>query len=351
MYKIITTSLVLLFTTIFYAQEKPTAENTGYTGTLTNYTGSTTIQTDNTVIENKLISGTIRIYANNVTIRNCKITTGGFYGIDIKEGENILIEDCEIEGMQSAAILGRNFTARRCNIWNSGADGIKPYSNFLIESCYFHHLGYVEDAHADGIQLVREGGGIITGNNFDMGPASGYKNSQCIIIQSNDAAVDDIVIDGNWINGGGYSVQIRERNYGPPTNISITNNLFGRDAQFGTHIIDGDNSVTNNVFNCNRYEDTNELVEGTTCDETLSTNNIELSNNIISYPNPITNELYVLENQGANYELYSNTGKLIMKNTITSNNFNVKTNNLTSGIYVLKIFTKEGVTTKKIIKN
>ncbi len=350
MYKIIITSLILLFTTNFYAQEKPTATNTGYSGELTAYTGTTNIQTDNTVIENKLISGTITINANNVTIKNCKITTGGFYGVNVKTGENALIEDCEIEGMQSAAILGRNFTARRCNIWNSGADGIKPYSNFLIEACYFHHLGYVEDAHADGIQLVREGDGVITGNNFDMGPEEGYKNSQCIIIQSNDAAVDDIVIDSNWINGGGFSVQIRERNYGLPTNISITNNLFGRDAQFGTHIVDGDDAVTNNIINCNRYEDTNELVEDTTCDETLSINTIETSN-IKSFPNPVINELHILENKGALYELYSNTGKLVMKNVITSNNYDVKTNALSSGVYFMKIFTEEGVTTKKIIKN
>ena len=47
---------------------------------------------------------------------------------------------------------------------------------------------------------------------------------------------DDITIDNNGINGGGYSAQVR----GMPTNITVTNNKFGTDYNNGVIIADVD---------------------------------------------------------------------------------------------------------------
>jgi hypothetical protein len=233
---------------------KPNASNTGTSGSLTASSGFT-ITTDNAVIEDLDISGTVKVQANNVTIRNCRISTGGYYGIQCTFGyTGLLIEDCEIEGMQSAGIYGSNFTARRVHIHNSGADAIKPGSNFVIESCYLTDLGYITTSHADGVQMVSGGDGVIRWNNFDMPhDEPGYKNSQCIIIQTNNGLIDDVVIHENWINGGGYSVQIRDKGngYGAPTNIEITDNQFGRDYQFGIMITDGSPTISGNVWEDN----------------------------------------------------------------------------------------------------
>lgn len=344
--------LVLLFVfTLFsfertIAQTKPNSTNTGTTGNLTTYSGSADITIAGAIIENYIINGSLNIKANNVTVRNCLINTTGTYGIRSNYGyTGLLIEDCEITGMTSAAILASDFIARRCNIWHSGADGIKPTNNFLIEACYFHHLGYITTAHADGIQMVAGSNGQILNNNFDM-PYNepGYKNSQCMIISTNNAIIDNITIDGNWVNGGGYSIQIRDKGngYGNPTNVSITNNLFGTDYQFGVSVLDG-----NVVWECNKWEDTGNYIGSCS---TLGNNNNQLNATFISYPNPVQDNFNIIDSNEADYELYNGLGELISKNKITSSTYKIDMSTLPRGIYFIKINNDNKSSFKKIIK-
>jgi len=260
-----------LFTILFLpfslcAQERPGPDNTGPLvpePELVEYTGSRTIRTPGTVIEGVLINGTINIQADNVTIRNFVIRTGGVYGINIRSGENHLFEDGLITGPRSSAILGSDFTARRLEITHLGGDGFKPRRNFTIENNWVHRLGYIDGSHADGVQMVgsNEGNGIIRYNFFDMVnnqqiPSEGrsYSNSQCIIIQTNNGSIDNVLIQGNWFDGAGFQVLINERNgNGAPTNITITENIFGLvglpHAQFGPlSLRGGDYNEFNNQF-------------------------------------------------------------------------------------------------------
>lgn len=263
-----------------YAQnfDKPGPNNTGPTtaeNALKPYTGPTTITTDGTIIEGVSMTKQLTIQASNVTIRNFFLDTGNFYGIRIIEGDNIVIEDGIIQGMKSAAVLGSNFTARRLEIRNSGADGFKPNSNFLIESNWLHSLGYIEDAHADGLQMVNGGNGIVRGNNFDMPhDAPGYKNSQCFIISTNVGVIDNLLIEKNWVNGGGFSIQVLDKGvgYGDPTNIQIIDNRFGTDYQFGILRLDVDATLSGNVWDAtgvsidNQTDDNTDEEESPTID-------------------------------------------------------------------------------------
>ena len=203
----------------------------------TPYTGRTTIVEDGTVLENFTFEGILRINANNVTIRNCVMSGVGTYAIHIYDGTTgTVIEDCILENMQSAAILGSNFIASRLEIRNSGSDAIKAFHNFTIEDSWFHHLGFLEGAHADGVQMVQGSNGVIRGNHFDMAyDEEGYRNSQCIILGTNDGVIDNILIEGNWLNGGNYCLVVKDKGngWGDPTNITIINNQFGPDYQFG----------------------------------------------------------------------------------------------------------------------
>jgi len=263
----------LLFLIVFllplstYAQERPGPDNTGPLvdeSQLVEYTGRTTIRTDNTVIEGVIINGTLNIEADNVTLRNFIIRSEGIYGINIRSGTGHLFEDGLIYGPTSAAILGGDFTARRLEITHSGADGFKARRNFVIENNWLHSLGYIDGAHADGLQMVgnNEGNGIIRYNFFDMrndvpipGENRNYAASQCIIIQTNNGSIDDVLIQGNWFDGAGFQVLINERNdNGPPTNITITENIFGLEglpfAQFGPLSLRGGvYNEFNNQFN------------------------------------------------------------------------------------------------------
>ncbi len=93
-------------------------------------------------------------------------------------------------------------------------------------------------------------------------------------------------------------------------------------------------------------------INGTEISEcpTLSTDNNEVFSNAIKVTNPVTNVLTI--NGPAGFELkeatlYNILGKQILSTTNTT----VNTSKLSSGMYILKIKNKEGLTaTKKIIK-
>ncbi|MBX2849586.1 MAG: right-handed parallel beta-helix repeat-containing protein [Acidiferrobacterales bacterium] len=214
----------------------PGPNNTGITLPLT-ASDSITVSIDATLIENLDIKGCVNVRANNVVIRNVRINCSSFYGINISSGyTGTLIEDVEIFGMLSAGILGSDFIVRRANIHDSGSDAVKPYRNAVIESSWFHRLGTIVGSHSDGVQMVSGGNVTIRGNNIDMPyDLAGFTNSQCMIIQTNNGPIDDVLIEGNWLNGGGYCVQINDqaKGYGAPTNVRIIDNKFGRDCQFG----------------------------------------------------------------------------------------------------------------------
>jgi hypothetical protein len=209
----------------------------------------TTITQDGTVLEGVYISGNVTVNADNVTIRNFKIETGSSYGVQAN-GKNLLLEDGEITGMASAGVYGSGFTARRLFVHNSGNDAFKPVRDVVIEDSYIRELGYAADSHADGVQMVNGGNVVIRRNNFVMHDQPGFSNSQVIIVQTNNGPVDNVTVEGNWINGGGFSLQFRDKDqgYGAPTNIAIRNNRFGDDYQFGPWSLDGNPVVCGNVW-------------------------------------------------------------------------------------------------------
>jgi hypothetical protein len=119
-------------------------------------------------------------------------------------------------------------------------------------------------SHADGNQ-TREGGNVLMlANNFDMpSPAvvsnlDGFASNACSINQAKAGPIDGLVMEGNWINGGNYSVFFTSIGY-TLSNCALVNNLFGRDYQYGPLMISG--PVNPIVISGNRWEDTNELMD------------------------------------------------------------------------------------------
>lgn len=238
---------------------KPGPSNTGATGPL-QASGGFTIKTAGAIIKDLEITGCLNVDADNVRIQNVRINCNSFYGIRIvSDRTGTVIEDVEIYGMRSAGVFGSDFTLRRANIHDSGNDAVKPGRNVVIENSWFHRLGSLPDAHADGVQMVSGGNVIIRANNFDMPYfLSDFRNSQCMIIQTNNGPIDNVLIEKNWLNGGGYCVQINDKGngYGGPTNVRIIDNQFGRDCQFG--ILRFRN--TSVELSGNTYEDTGEPI-------------------------------------------------------------------------------------------
>ncbi len=184
---------------------------------------------DGVTYENFELEGTIKIDADNVTLRNFRID-GGHYGVDVAGGHSgILIEDGEIYGIASAGILGVGFTGRRLYVHDSDGDGLKVQGSggpTLVEASFIEKLGRGAEAHADGNQT--RGGANITFrcNNIYMPypgtmgyPGDPYKSNATFMLQLD---IENFVIEDNWLVGGNYTIY-------SSGGASVINNRFGRE--------------------------------------------------------------------------------------------------------------------------
>jgi hypothetical protein len=179
------------------------------------------ISESGTVVENVHVHGDIEIVegATDVTIRNFRITTDGYWGIFVRDGSDIVIEDGEIDGMDAIddAIRGGSYTARRLYIHDIGGDSFKADGDNVLECNYVTSIGQAPGAHGDGVQMMGGGEIYLTANNFDLTTG---ELTACIFPFGTDPVSGPVYADGNRLNGGAYIVYCHE-------NLHMTNNVFG----------------------------------------------------------------------------------------------------------------------------
>ena len=195
----------------------PDETNTGAKGTLTPRSGDITVDVDGTILENFDLKGAIRVYANNVTIRNVKITTGGYWPI-LFDGTGGVVDDSTGVGTvnSQACVGGSGMTIRRLNCSGAG-DGIKLGSNSTMTDSYIHDLGTSPEAHNDGCELGSEN---VTVRHNTILNAQGQ--TAAVFIGAS-APSTNILVEDNVLAGGGYTV------YGPDpgsSNVRVVNNKF-----------------------------------------------------------------------------------------------------------------------------
>lgn len=237
------------------AHPRPGPTTTGVpAGVTLTPSGSIEVTEEGAVIEGLDVDGTITVLADNVTIRNCRITSSDYYPIRYFDNDNVglVVEDTEIAGSPpaTAGISFANYTARRVNVHGS-ADGFKADSNVLIEDCWIHDLSNGPDEHNDGVQST--GGKGVTLRHNDV---SGASNAA---VQTGDegGATEDLLLECNWFFGGGWTLNIRGSGATVPTGTQILFNRFGRDAGYGPWTIDDPSpTIVGNV-----YDDNEEPIE------------------------------------------------------------------------------------------
>jgi hypothetical protein len=74
-------------------------------------------------------------------------------------------------------------------------------------------------SHYDGIQVRGVRGMLLRGNNFDLGPWEEMYNA-AIFLENANGGNYDVVIDRNWIGGGGYTLYLFA------ANVQFTNNVM-----------------------------------------------------------------------------------------------------------------------------
>src|SRR5262249_17918336 len=129
----------------------PDASNTGVPqGTvLHKRTENIVVRQDGTVLDGLDLTGSVDVYANNVVIRNSRISGTNWWGVHLRDGyRNLTVEDCEISGngvqqMQYGIASGGGVvTARRNNV-HTISNGIDVPVG-LIEDNYVHDPKYFD---------------------------------------------------------------------------------------------------------------------------------------------------------------------------------------------------------------
>lgn len=90
-------------------------------------------------------------------------------------------------------------------------------------------------------------------------------------------------------------------------------------------------------------------------DSSLASNDIEIKNTNLIYPNPSNGSFYIEQKStgNVNLEIVDFNGRIVYSSSYNSSgNFKKQINtNLPKGIYIIKIVTNDGVNTSKLIIN
>ena len=192
-----------------------------------------TITEDGTILDGVEVHGQIDVEADDVTIRDSRVRTDGHhYGIRVHGGaDDVLLEDVDVRGTDERCrigVVGARYTARRLDV--SGCeDGFRVGSDTTVEDSHVHDLRVTDDSHNDAIQSTGARGLRIVGNTLE---APYRAQTAAILLQSNNAPVDDVLIEDNRLSGGTYTVYLRDKDegHGPPSDVVVRDNVWVRES-------------------------------------------------------------------------------------------------------------------------
>jgi hypothetical protein len=262
----------------------PYIDNTGLTNpnNLVVINGDTTVTESGATVQNLDVRGTLTIQADNITVRNCRVWLGAFWGIVVASGcSGILIEDCEIgknyvnssKGILIGAEDSTEVTIQRCYIHHVG-DGIfggtvgdpTPKCKITVQDCFITDIRETDgndhedtqgDHQGDGMEFLgqlREA--LIKHNNIQV-PSD---QTSCLLFDAHWGNMQNITIENNLLNGAGYTVYTRITDAYTFEDLTIINNYFGSDYNFG--IWSNDVDSTDLTVYGNLWYDTEEPVPG-----------------------------------------------------------------------------------------
>jgi hypothetical protein len=212
----------------------PSTADTGVpAGTSLRKTGPITVRTNGAVIEGVDAITEINVDADNVTIRDSRLTGNGEWGIIQRQGHTGL-------RVENTEILGDGVHKVQTGILNQG-------SMVTIERVYIHTVsdgiqtdqGVVADSFIDDIKEFpgdhcvnvssngspEPGMTLVIRHNTLLNPLA---QTSAISIYQDFGRAHDVTVEGNYLAGGGYALYGGKGNYGQSSNIRILNNVFSR---------------------------------------------------------------------------------------------------------------------------
>ncbi|MEV5846278.1 hypothetical protein AB0M32_30350 [Streptomyces sp. NPDC051985] len=220
----------------------PDARTTGPRIPLTPHkTGYKAVRTDGTVIRGWDITGSLDIYANDVTVIDTKITSDSWWGVNLRPGYHGLrvlhstitavpgkgpdnggvdyavsnMGGSSIEvGWCDVSVFGDALSMGQGNIHDNYVHDIVPFVN---QGGEWQHTNAVISGGGNTGQLIIRHNTLLNPTSLKQG-ASGS-----IGLFADTGVVRNVTVDDNWIAGGAYAL------YGGDTgatNIKVTDNIF-----------------------------------------------------------------------------------------------------------------------------
>ncbi len=191
-----------------------------------------------TVLSGLSISGTLQINADNVTVKNVKVTTGGNFGISLTHTAGVTIANSTISGQN--ATTGRVSYAIDDVYGDSTGTTIKAnnisdfrtavqISTGLADGNYIHDPGFAPGDHTNGFYV---GGGTqpLTIQNNTIFDSLGQTDAINLDAATPGPAapVANKTIRNNLLAGGSYTIYAGAASGSPTSGIVITGNRFGQ---------------------------------------------------------------------------------------------------------------------------
>jgi hypothetical protein len=210
----------------------PDATNTGVSAgvSLTRHDGNLVINTPGVVIEGLDIRGYVSINADNVILRNCRVTTDHHFGVGVS-GRGVTVENCEINGQgagSGATGIAGGGTFLRNDIFGFENGIMVTQDNTLIQDNYIHDLlDSGVGPHYDGIAIHGMSGGIDNVTIRHNTVHNNHNQTSAIYIAPDLGSISNIVVDNNLLMGGGYTIHAGWTPGEPSvTGIQFTNNYL-----------------------------------------------------------------------------------------------------------------------------
>ena len=220
----------------------PDASNTGPGSTsLSSHSGNLELRDDGQVIDGWDLTGSVDIYANNVTIEYSTINSSNWWAVNLRPGYTGLkilhtkltgtpgagpdnggedyavsnMGDGDIEvGWDDVSVFGNALSMGNGLIHDSYVHDPAP---FITRSGSYEHIDAVISDGDDTLGLTIKHNTLLNPVPIDKGPTS------AIGLLSNTGPIQNTTVEDNWIAGGAYAL------YGGGTgssNVKVTGNVF-----------------------------------------------------------------------------------------------------------------------------
>jgi hypothetical protein len=237
-------------------------------------TNTAVVSTDGTVLSGLSISGTLQVNADNVTVKNVKVTSGGNFGISLTHTAGVTISNSTVSGLNTTTgrvgyaiddVYGDStgMTLKANNISNFRT--AVQISTGLADGNYIYEPGFLAGDHTNGFYV---GGGtqpLTIQNNTIFDPLS---QTDAINLDAPapgpGAPVANKTIKNNLLAGGSYTIYAGAAGGSPTSNIVITGNRFGQNyfpksGQYGP-VAYFDRAGTGNTWSGNIWDTTGQAV-------------------------------------------------------------------------------------------